>query len=78
MSLWTIAEEKRIATLAARNAYWIILERHEQRLRHGDNSLATAMRAASANMWATELEYSAARRAAANSDEPHPEDSHGH
>lgn len=74
MSLWAEAESKRIAALAARNAFWIVLERHKSRVHRGDNSLADEKEAACARMWAADVEYNAAATAAEKSGEPHPED----
>lgn len=74
MSLWAIEEEKRIAAVAARDAFWRMLARHESRLRRGDASLARAKLDASDHMWATELAYKKAAAAAIASGEIHPED----
>jgi hypothetical protein len=77
MSLWTIAEEKRIAALAARDAFWRILERHMSRMELRDNSLQDEKEGARVRMIATESGYSLAMQAALKSGEPHPEDSDG-
>jgi hypothetical protein len=77
MILWAKAESARIAALAARNAYWVVLERHKSRKARGDESLAKAKEDAADRMWAAEVEYNAAATAAEKSGEPHPEDSDG-
>ena len=77
MSLWAKAESARIAALAARDAYWRILERHKSRLMRGDASLADKKETAANRMWEAEVEYNAAATIAEKSGEPHPEDTDG-
>lgn len=77
MSFWAKAEEMRIAALAARDAFWRVLERHHMRIARGDMSLADEKVKTADRMWAAEVEYNAAVKAAQASGEPHPEDSDG-
>jgi hypothetical protein len=77
MSLWAIAEEKRIAALAARDAYWRILERHKWRSERVDESLFEQKEAARIQMFTLDMDYNRAVQDAIESGEPHPEDSDG-
>lgn len=77
MSLWSKVDDTRIAALAARDAYWRIVERHKSRLARGDNSLAGEKMAAADRMWAAEVEYNTAVVAALSSGEQRPEDGDG-
>ncbi|HMY15907.1 MAG TPA: hypothetical protein PKA58_06240 [Polyangium sp.] len=74
MSLWAITEEKRIAALAAENAYWIMMERNRARVAKGDRSLVGPLDEARRHFVALEIEYVQATKAAVDSGEPHPED----
>jgi nitroimidazol reductase NimA-like FMN-containing flavoprotein (pyridoxamine 5'-phosphate oxidase superfamily) len=75
MSLWATAESARIAALAARDAYWRILERSHARINAtGDRSLLPSVDAARRNMVDLNVEYVHARDAAVKSGEQHPED----
>jgi hypothetical protein len=77
VSTWAKAEEMRIAALAARDAFWRVLERHHARVARGDMSLADEKVKAADRMWAAEVEYNAAAKVAERSGEPHPEDCDG-
>lgn len=77
MSFWSVAEEKRIAALAARDAYWRILERHKSRTARGDDSLFEQKEASRIQMSRMDVAYNRAFKAAVESGETHPEDDDG-
>ncbi len=72
MSLWAEVESKRIAALAAKNAHWVILERHQWKSQQGQLDLANRVDRLRLETIKAESEYVFAQRAALESGEPHP------
>lgn len=72
MSMWAIVESKRIAALAAKNAHWLILERHRWKSQQGQLDLANQVDKLRLETIAAESQYVIAQRAAIESGEPHP------
>ena len=72
MSVWAEVESKRIAALAAKNAHWLILERHRWKSRQGQLDLANRVDRLRLETIKAESEYVIAQRAALESGEPHP------
>ncbi len=72
MSLWAEVESKRIAALAAKNAHWVILERHRWKSQQGQLDLAHQVDRLRLETIKAESQYVIAQRAALESGEPHP------